>query len=469
MQLRLSDLIPALKRQSETDSPSTVRRSLPLRQMVYVLGGIGAAIALVWMVRPTPIAVDIGTVERGSLQVTVNAEGKTRVRDRYTVAAAVNGHLVRILLHEGDAVQQGTLVARIDPLPLTASVQQSLGQLAEWRAQREGVATQRPKLAAIAQVRSRIQAANATLQESEAKVAAAEASLEQARRDRQRAENLERTGAIARQDRELAELTETNRQKELEAAKMAANAARSQVRVEESALAVVQQERSDPDYLLKVYDAKIASTEAELRRLTQDAARTEMRSPVPGKILKVLQKSAQFVTEGTPLLEIGDPTRLELVIDVLSTDAQKIAPGDPMLLEQGPDTAPMRAQVRRIEPAAFTKVSALGVEEQRVNVIGDFVDASPSFGDAYRVDARLVIWERPSVLKLPLSALFRCDKTAWCTFLIIDNHARRQRVEIGRRNDLAAEILQGLQPGDRVILHPSEQIQDGTLVQGRSP
>jgi HlyD family secretion protein len=437
---------------------------------VYGTIAIATLLTVVWAFRPTPIRVETNPVTRGSLEVTVNAEGKTRIRDRYAIAAPVNGQLARITLTEGDLVQSGAIVAQIDPLPLNSSVQQALAQLAEWRAQREGVATQRPKTASLEQAQSRIQAAIDTQRQAQARVVQAQAALKQAQRDRQRSQQLEASGAIPRRDRESAELTEITRAKELDAAQLATKAATSEVEVAEAALSVLRAERSDPDYLLKVYDARIASVEAELAKLKQDAARTEIRSPVAGRVLRIQKKSAQFVTEGTPLLEVGDVSRQELVIDVLSSDATKIKPGNMIWIDQDANREPLQAKVRFVEPSAFTKVSALGVEEQRVNVIGDFVDASRSLGDAYRVDTRIVVWQGNNVLKVPLSALFRCDGSVsqssqhWCVFTTESNRANRRTIAIGQRSDREAEILNGLTTNDTVILHPTEQINSGTPV-----
>ncbi|WP_019498312.1 efflux RND transporter periplasmic adaptor subunit [Pseudanabaena sp. PCC 6802] len=447
----------------DRDKP-TAKRSL--KKWVYVILGVGVGLALVWAFRPTPIAVDTARVERGDLQVAVNAEGKTRVRDRYTISADVAGQLERIQLKEGDPVRSGAIVARIEPLPLDASVRQTLAQLAQWRAEREGVATQRPKTASLEQAQSRIRAAIATQQQAEAKVVATQAALEQAQRDLQRIRDLAAGGAISRQDRENAELNATTKAKERDAAILAARTAASEVDVAQAELKVLQLKQSDPDYLLKVYDARIASVSAELARLQADAKRTEVRSPVSGRVLKIRQQSAQYVTAGTPLLELADPGKLELVIDVLSSDALKIKHGNTILVNPGADTPLLRAKVRLIEPSAFTKVSALGVEEQRVNIIGDFVDAS-RLGDAYRVDVQIVVWQGKSVLQVPLSAIFRCQRTNWCVFTVQDGKAISQTVAIGQRSDLAAEILQGLQPGEIVVLHPTEQIQSGTPVKPR--
>jgi HlyD family secretion protein len=430
--------------------------------MGYVALAIAICGVLVWAFRPAPVRVDGGSIDRGTLQVTVDAEGKTRVRDRFTIAAPVNGHLQRIVLDEGDPVQVGMRVAQIEPLPLTAAVKEVLGQLAEWRAQRAGVATQRPKAETLTQAKARIQKTIADQKEAEAKVAQAQAAQAQARRDRERAQQLANTGAISRQSRESAELTEITRAKELEAARLAANAAAAEVEVTQASLAVLQKEQTDPDYLLQVYDARIASTEAELAKLRDDANRTDIRSPVQGRVLRILQKSAQYVSEGTPLLELGNVGQLELVIDVLSTDAERINPGDPIRIERL-NAPPLRARVRLVEPAAFTKVSALGVEEQRVNVIGDFVDEPASLGDAYRVETKIVTWEGRDVLKVPLSALFRCDQS-WCVFVVRDNQAQRRGVTIGHRSNFEAEVQAGLSQGEVVILHPTEQVNAGQRV-----
>lgn len=441
---------------------------ISLKPLVYIAIALTTCALVVWAFRPTPILVDTGKIERGELRVTVDAEGKTRVRDRFVVSAPVDGRLARIELEAGDPVQQGTLVARIDPLPLTSEVRSALGRLAEWKAQREGVATQRPKTASLEQARTRIQAAQAAQRQAQARVVQAQAALEQARRDRIRAQQLESAGAISRKERETAELNETTKAKDLEAAALATKAAASEVEVARAALTVLQQQQSDPDYLLKVYDARIASVEAELAKLRDEARRTEMRSPVRGQVLRVLQKSAQFVASGTPLLELGDVSKLELVIDVLSTDAVKVQPGDPILIDRGMNEKPLQAQVQRIEPSAFTKVSALGVEEQRVNIIGHFIDSPLSLGDAYRVEAQIIIWEGKNILKAPLSSLFRCEKSAWCTFVIQEGKANRRVVEVGQRNNFAAEIRQGLQEGEAVILHPTEQINHESRVAPRS-
>jgi HlyD family secretion protein len=255
-----------------------------LKKWLYLGLGIATCIMIIWALQPKPIAVDMARVERGELKVTVNAEGKTRVRDRYTISADVAGRLERVQFKEGDPIKAGEIVA----------------QLAGWQAERAGVATKRPKVATLAQAQTRIRAARANQLQAEAKVAEAQAALEQAQRDRQRAQDLAVNGAIARKDRETAELNEISKAKALETATLATKTAMAEVEVAEAAVTILQQEQRDPDYLLKLYDARIASTSAELAKLKDDAQQTVVRSPVSGRVLKIRQQSTQYVAAGTP-------------------------------------------------------------------------------------------------------------------------------------------------------------------------
>lgn len=452
------------------DAPPPVKHNWSKKLLKPILwGGAGLLVAgfLVNAFKPIPVSVETATIERGDLQVSVNAEGKTRIEDRFVVAAPVNGRLQRVQLEVGDMVAAGDVIARLDPIAIETAIRQTLSELQEWQAQRAGVNTQRPKTEALAQARARVQTAQANQAKVEAQVAQAQAGLNQAIRDRQRDRDLAAAGAISQKSLESSELATVTRQKELDTVRMAAAAARSEVEVAGAALKVLQQERSDPDYLLQVYDAKIASAEAELARLRDDARQTVVRAPAAGRVLEINRKSAQFLTEGTPILTLGNVKDLELVIDVLSSDAAKIQPGDAILVEQGRDRVPLKAQVKRIEPAAFTKVSALGVEEQRVNVIGEFKVLPQNLGDAYRLDTRIVIWQGNDRVKVPLSALFRCQSD-WCVFTQAGDQAKRQTVQIGQRDRLMAEVTEGLDPGQIVILHPTDKVGDGVLVQAKS-
>ncbi|HEY9660665.1 MAG TPA: HlyD family efflux transporter periplasmic adaptor subunit, partial [Allocoleopsis sp.] len=328
-----------------------LKRKHLLRFLLYALIGLISVTLWVVLLRPAPISVEVGQVTRGNLRVTVNEEGKTRVRDRYVVSTPITGRLHRIQFEPGDTVHAGALVAQIDPLPTDTEVKTAQAHLRELQAQRSGVETQRPKQAALTQAEARIRTAQAIQRQAEAKVAQAEAALAQAQRDRQRAEELAAAGATSRQAKETAELAETTRARELETAQREVDAAIAEVTAAQQTYALLQAEQRDPDYLLKVYDAQIAATQADLANLADEAARTEIRSPVTGKVLRVLEESARYVEAGTQLLELGNTTGLELVIDVLSNDAVNIQPGDRVIIEQWGGTQPLQATVRYVEPA----------------------------------------------------------------------------------------------------------------------
>ena len=259
---------------------------------------------------------------------------------------------------------------------------------------------------------------------------------------------------------------ETSRTRELEAVRRQLEGAIAEVAAAREALSILQAEQRDPDYLVDAYRAQIAAVEAELTNLADEASRSEIHAPVGGFVLRVLQESARFVQAGDPLIELGDPSDLELVIDVLSTDAVKVRPGASILVEHWGGEAALIAKVRYVEPSGFTEVSALGVEEQRVNIIGDFVDPAGPLGDGYRVEARIVVWQDDDVLKAPVSALSRCG-LAQCMFVAEDGRAHRREVVIGRSNEFEAMVKQGLEAGEQVILHPTEQIEEGRRIEAR--
>ena len=440
-------------------------KNLP-RRAPHALVALGAVGLVILAVRPSPVPVDLERVTRGDLQITVDAEGKTRVKDRFIVAAPVAGRLERIDLDEGDAVEQGRIIARVDPLPLDTRVREAQARLRELQAEIIGVETQRPKQAALIQAEARIRSAEAERRATEAEVERAEAALAQAKRDRIRAQDLETRGAIARQQRESAELLETTRTRELEAAQRQVEGAIAEVAAAREALSILRSEQRDPDYLVDAYRAQIAAVEAELENLADEASRTEIKAPMTGFVLRVLQESARFVEAGSPLVELGDPSDLELVIDVLSTDAVKVESGASILVEHWGGETTLRGEVRYIEPSAFTEVSALGVEEQRVNIIGDFVDFPVPLRDGYRVEARILVWQGDNVIKVPVSALSRCGEVQ-CVFVAKNGRAQRREVLIGRRNQFEALVERGLDVGETVILHPTEQIEAGRRVKPR--
>ncbi len=440
------------------------------RRLPYVLGGLGTVAILVWAFLPSSILVDVAEVKRGDVRVTVDEEGETRIRKRYVVSAPVAGRLARIELDEGDRVTKGEIVARIDPLALESDVREAQARLRQWQAEKKGVETQRPKREAIAQAEARIRAAVAKQKESQAMVEQAKAALEQAKRDRDRDRQLYTDGVISRQRKERAELEAITKTRALEAQQRITDSAAAEVNAAQEALSILRAEQQDPDYLLDVYDARIASVEAELAKLTDDAQRTNIISPIDGYVFRVNQKSAKYIEAGTQLLELGNPQDLEIVVDLLSSDVVKVKPGATMFVEHWGGESTLQAKVRHIEPSAFTKVSALGVEEQRVNVIADFVGAEIPLGDRYRVETKTVVWSGEDVLVVPLSALFRCNEDSrivsntWCTFVVGDNRAKKRQLEVSQRSNFEAVIQAGLQPGEKVILHPTEQIQAGTKV-----
>jgi len=382
---------------------------------------VAAGLALGFMPRAVP--VDVAEVKRAPLTVTVEEEGKTRVRERYTVSAPVAGYVRRIELKAGDAVAAGQVLAVIEPLRSDALDPRSRAQ-----------AQAQPSAA---------QAALAAAQEN-ARAAAAAAQL--AQQERARAESLRQSNFVSAQALDSARTAETR-------ARAAEAAAQHAVRVARFDLATAR--------------AALAST----ARLQSGGAaeRVKVAAPVAAHVLKLLHESEGAVAAGQPLLEIGDPASLEVEVELLSTHAVKVAPGSKVILDRWGGEQPVAGSVRVVEPSGYTKISALGVEEQRVRVIVDFTsprEAWARLGDGYRVEARFVLWEGQDVLQLPTSALFRQGE-GWAAFVIDGRHARLKPVEIGQRAGLATEVLSGLAAGDRVVAHPDETIRDGVRVKPR--
>lgn len=392
------------------------------RRLTILAGALGVAL-LAWLVfRPAPVLVELGRVERGRLVVTVDEEGETRVRDRFVVAAPIAGRVARLTLEPGDPVQQGTVVARMHPLPLDPRTR--------------------------AEAAARLEAAEAAVKEAAAQVGNARAALEQAQRTAARSRQLGRSGTIGREEQELAELEETTRGKDLEAAQFAEKAAAYNLEAARAALMAPGGDGSQ---------ALVAACESG------EPGCIELRSPVAGRVLRVPEKSERVVAAGTPLLELGDPTRLEIVVDLLSTDAVKVHPGATMLVEEWGGPTPLTARVRRVEPSGYTKLSALGVEEQRVDVVADFTGDNGGLGDGYRIEARIVVAEADDALLVPSSALFR-RQGEWYVFAVAGGRATLRPVRIGRGTAQQTEVLDGLAAGDAVVLHPSDQVDDGVRV-----
>lgn len=387
-----------------------------LKKFLIVLALVAVVALVAYSLRPVPVNVETAKVDCGLLQTTIDAEGKTRVRDRFVVAAPVAGRLARINLKRGDQVNRDQVVASIEPLPLAPLDPRQL-----------------------AEARARVAAAEQTKREAETAVGRARTECDQTRRELARAQNLVETGDVSRQEFERLRNADQGCRQQIDAATFRARAAASEVDVAKAALIAVE-------------------------RAGQSGSTTTVpvRAPVGGRVLKIVEESERVITAGTPLIELSNSS-LEIVIDVLSVDAVKIKPGANVLIEGWGGDRTLQARVRMIEPSAFTKVSALGIEEQRVNVIADFLEPKVPLGDGYRVEARIVTWESDEAVKIPLSALFRQGE-AWNVFAVETGVAKRRAVETGHRSAFEVEILKGLREGETVIVHPSNLVDDGARV-----
>lgn len=398
---------------------------MSIGRVLIFLVAVALVAALVIAFMPQPVRVDVAEIVRGPLVVTVDDDGRTRIREKYVVSAPLAGQIQRIRLRAGDEVRGGvtllTTLAPADPALLDAR--------------------------AVA--------------ENEARVRRAEAAVGQA-------------GPIREQARVQYDFAEN------EVARVRSAFDRGAATAHELESAIVQQRTAMEAFNAAHFAMEIARFELELARAAllrtspeataaQRVEHLEIMAPIDGRVLQVFQESMAVVMPGTPLVEIGDPTDLEVEIDVLSSDAVRIAPGARVSIEHWGGSHALDGRVRLVEPRGFTHISALGVEEQRVNVIVDFTASAEDraqLGDGYRVEARIVVWEADNVLLVPTSALFRA-KGIWSVFIVDEGRARLREVQIGRRTGMQAQVVGGLTEGDRVILHPSDAVRDGGRVQIR--
>lgn len=382
-------------------------------------------IGLAFAFRPRAIVVDMTEVRRGELVVTVNDEGRTRVHDIYVLSAPVAGHMRRIDLHAGDVVvARETVVAEIEPIDPAFLDPRSEAQ-------------------AIADVR----AAESAEALARATIEQAEAELEFARREHDRATQLIEEGTISQRERDDAE---------------------REYRTKRAALATALAALDVRSYELERARAALV-TPADSRARAEDCACVAIRAPVDGSVLRILQQSEAVVTSGTPLIEIGDPRDLEIVVDLLSSDAVSVAAGQRVLIERWGGETALEGRVRLVEPYGFTKVSALGIEEQRVNVIIDLTSPTEEWArlaHGYQVELRIILWEAADALKLPMLALFR-DGEDWAVFVESGGRAELRHVTLGRRSQLEFQVLDGLEDGERVVLHPSDRVQAGVRIAAR--
>jgi HlyD family secretion protein len=390
-----------------------------------LLFAVAAAVvlAVAYGLIPRPVPVDIAKVTRGPLQVTVEEEGKTRVKDRFVISAPVTGYVRRIDYHVGDNVVRGQVLAQLEPV---------WPSVLDTRSREEAKAMGEAAKAAL------------DAAEENARVAVAAADYAQARYERTK--KLHESGFASRD--------------ELERTESEARQARSARRSSEFAVEGAR------------YDLDAARTRLKYFRgegRGSPARSVSVRTPVEGSVLGISHKNEGVVEAGRPLIEVGDPRALEVEVDVLSTDAVRIRPGTSVLFRRWGGDAPLEGEVRTVEPAGFTKISALGVEEQRVLVIADITSLSALWerlGDGYRLEASFLLWEGDDVLQVPASALFRYGD-GWAVFAQEGGKAKRRSVEVGHRNGLVAQIVSGLSEGEAVITHPSDQIEDGTRVRKR--
>lgn len=399
-----------------------------IKWMKRILGVLvlGLAIAgLVWFAWPRPIPVDLATVSKGSMEVTVDDEGKTRVRDIYTVSAPLTGMVLRVPGRVGDQViANDTVVAIMQPMAPSF----------------HDARTHEELQAALA-------AADAAVTLAEHEVHRIEKVLESSRSDLQRAEALARTNTIAAKTLEKAKIeVETNE------AALASAGAQLEVRRSERASAA----------------ARLTMPPTGIAGSTDPACCMQIRAPVTGRILRIIQESEGVVQAGTPLIDIGNPSDLEVVADLLSTDAVSVAIGAPVQIDGWGGTQ-IRGRVARVDPVGFVKISALGIEEQRVRTTIDFVDPPETWsrlGHDYRVIVHIPVWSAREAITVPVAALFRKNEN-WAVFAVANGGAHLTPVQIGQRNNRVAEVISGLTVGDRVVLHPSDRIQDGVSVSER--
>ncbi|MCB9893146.1 MAG: efflux RND transporter periplasmic adaptor subunit [Planctomycetes bacterium] len=391
-----------------------------VKTTVMILIGLAILAAIAFALMPKPVESEFARATRGSIRVTVDQEARTRVKDRFIITAPVAGMMSRISLKAGDVVEIGMAITTLSP---------SQPMLLDARAK--------------SQAQANIQAAEANQNQAQSNVEAAQAQLELAVKEHSRMQTLLKGKHVSQEDVDAAATKESAAKAALDSAKFGKQAADFQV---EMAKATLIEDNAG----------------AELPKI-------EIRSPVAGRVLRVYRDSAGAVMPGEMLLELGDPASLEIVADVLSSDAVRAKPGMPVSIERWGGSEPLDGFVRIVEPSGFTKISSLGVEEQRVNVIIDFGSGREKWqrlGDGFRVEARLILMEVKDVVKVPTGALFVAPEGD-ALFVVADGKATRRIVKVGARNGLEAEVKSGLNDGDTVIVHPSDEIEDGTKVAER--
>jgi HlyD family secretion protein len=392
-----------------------------VRRALLALLVLGAGLAVVLALRPRPVPVDLVEVTQGSLVVQIDESGVTRVVDRYAVSAPVSGNVSRAPYEPGDTVRAGDVLGRIVP---------TLSALQDERSRAEASAQLSASLSALGQARAMTERATV--------------AKEQAERELGRTRALVSSGSAAAQALEQAEFDTRMRAQEVSSAEFAAKVAAEQVRMARAALGL---------------DGEPAKA----------GRHVDVLAPVSGRVLRVHQKSSAVVPAGAPLLEVGDPTALEVVVDVLTTDAVHIAAGTPVVISGWGGDGPLAGRARRVEPSGFTRPSALGIDEQRVNVVIALTDPYErwaALADGYRVEAQFVLWHGDSVTKVPQGAVFRYGD-GWALFRVEKDHVRLTRVVLGHRGETDVEIVSGVAAGVVVVVHPGDRVKDGARVESR--
>lgn len=402
--------------------PWEVRRKgsarVVLRKLVTWTLVLGLLSLIGYGLRPRPVEIEVGTVARGALTVHVVEEGKTRIRNRYIVSAPVAGQMRRVPLKNGDVVKAGeTIISKIEP---------AISPLLDPRAKAEAEA--------------HVQGSEAGKSKAAQTLDMAHTAEKFAQQNWERAKRLAQAKSISDTDRDNAERDFEMRSRETRAA----------------------------EFALKIAEYEFAQSKATLMQIETpgDSTVIEVKSPVSGYVLRVMQESATIVTPGGQILEVGDRSDIEIEAEILSRDAVTIEKGARVTIEQWGGDKPLDGRVRLVEPAAFTKVSALGVEEQRVYVLSDLVSPPPEaqkLGDRFRVEVRVAVWSANDVLLVPAGALFR-EGSEWKTFLFDGGIARKKTLEAGHSDGRMTEVLKGLDVGARVLLHPPDTVKDGAKV-----
>lgn len=392
-------------------------------QLISAAGALALVALLAWAFAPRPLAVEVARATSGPYEQAIAEDGKTRLRDRYVVTAPLAGRLARITLREGDAIEAGAIVATLTPV---------FSPLLDERTQREQA--------------SRAEAAQAAVRRAAAALERARVVLEQARVDVRRNEQLAREHFISLARLDADRLALQAAQRDVEAASESRHVAEHEAEVARAALLAV-------------------------RAPSGAATAFPVRAPVAGRVLRVTQGSEATVALGAPLLEIGDTTQLEIVAELLTTDALQALPGALVRIERWGGLDTLEGRVRLVEPAAFTKVSALGVEEQRVNVLIDLTSPPASWqalGDGYRVGVRIVTQARASVLRVPVSAVFPHADGGMAVFVLESGRVRLTPVELGGRNGSQAWIRSGIAEGATVVVYPAAALRDGARAKARN-